>query len=439
MGLQNKIGTESNTIELNNEFRKALKLLENTSSNIFVTGKAGTGKSTLLEYFRSITMKRIAVLAPTGVAALNIKGQTIHSFFHFKPDITPDTVRRAYNTGMYKAIDAIVIDEISMVRADLLDCVDQFMRLNGRDASLPFGGVQMIFIGDLYQLSPVVTDVEQEIFNGPYKSQYFFDSYAFNDLIFEFIELTKHYRQKDKEFIDLLNAIRNNSATETNLNDLNKRYNPTFFPNDSEMYITLTSTNKLADTINNIHLSKIPKMSYTYSSSITGEFNKKVLPADENLVLKEGAQVMLLNNDTRKRWVNGSIGKIVRIGEGRIEVRLIDGSEVNVEPYTWELFKFSYDNIAKKLSSNKMGSFKQYPMTLAWAVTIHKSQGKTFDHVVIDIGAGTFASGQLYVALSRCTTLDGIVLKRRIEKGHIITDKRIVDFLTRHQIDPLAK
>ncbi len=439
MGLQSKIGTESNAVELNKEFRRALKLLENTPNNIFITGKAGTGKSTLLEYFRSITTKNIAVLAPTGVAALNVKGQTIHSFFHFKPDTTPDTVRRAYNTGMYKALDAIVIDEISMVRADLLDCIDRFMRLNGKEPSLPFGGVQMIFIGDLYQLPPVVTEVEREIFNGPYKSQYFFDSYAFNGLTFEFVELTKHYRQKDKEFIDLLNAIRTNSATEAHLNEINRRYDPAFFPKDSEMYITLTSTNKLADAINDIHLSKIPRMSYTYRASITGDFNKKVLPADESLVLKEGSQVMMLNNDTSKRWVNGSIGKVVRIGDAGIEVRLIDGSEANVEPYTWELFKFSYDNVAKRLSSNKMGSFRQYPMMLAWAVTIHKSQGKTFDRVVIDVGSGTFAHGQLYVALSRCTTLEGIVLKRRIEKRHILTDGRIVDFLTRYRIAPEAE
>ncbi|MGD0728897.1 MAG: DEAD/DEAH box helicase [Candidatus Micrarchaeaceae archaeon] len=437
MGLQNKIGTESNAIELNGNFRMALKLLENTSQNVFITGKAGTGKSTLLEYFRSITEKNIAVLAPTGVAALNVKGQTIHSFFHFKPDITPDTVKRAYNASIYKALDTIIIDEISMVRADLLDCIDRFMRLSGRDSTLPFGGVQMIFIGDLYQLSPVVTEAEQEIFNGPYKSQYFFDSYSFNELKFEFVELTKHYRQKDKAFIELLNAIRNNSATDAHLNDLNRRFNPSFFPKDSDMYITLTTTNKLADIINDINLSKIPRISCTYAASITGEFNKNFLPADENLVLKEGAQVMLLNNDINKRWVNGSIGKVIRMEEedldGSIVIRLIDGSEVHVEPYTWELFKFSYDNITKRLSSNKMGSFRQYPMMLSWAVTIHKSQGKTFDHVVIDIGSGTFAHGQLYVALSRCTTLDGIVLKKRVEKRHILTDVRIVNFLKKYE------
>ena len=434
--VQSILSKGSESIELNGEFRNALLLLENTSKNLFITGKAGTGKSTLLNYFRSVTQKNVVILAPTGVAALNVKGQTIHSFFHFKPDITQETVKKLghYSTLVYKAIDTIIIDEISMVRADLLDCVDRFMRLNGKDASRPFGGVQMVFIGDLYQLSPVVTEAEEEIFRGHYKSQYFFDSRVFEGLPLEFIELEKHYRQTDRDFIDLLNAIRNNSATKEHLDALNKRFNPFFVPKDSDLYITLTTTNSIADLINNEHLSKIPKTLYAYHAAIKGDFNKKVLPAEEHLSIKEGAQVMLLNNDVGKRWVNGSIGKVISIkeyqgNESSIAIELTDGSVVDVTPNTWELFKFSFDSTAKKLTSSKMGSFTQYPIMLAWAVTIHKSQGKTFDRVVIDIGDGTFAHGQLYVALSRCTSLDGIVLKRQIDKKHILMDERILNFL----------
>jgi hypothetical protein len=436
MGLQNRLSNDGNELEINKEFRAALNLLENTSQNIFITGEAGTGKSTLLEYFRAITEKNVAVLAPTGVAALNVKGQTIHSFFHFKPDITVEKVRPMghFGSGMYKAIDTIIIDEISMVRADLLDCVDRFMRLNGRDSSRPFGGVQMAFIGDLYQLPPVVTDDEEEIFKTHYKSQYFFDSHSFKNLPFELIELEKHYRQTDKHFIELLNSIRNNSATSEHIKAINTKFNPFFNPGDSSIYITLTTTNKLADMINNEHLSRIKKREYIYNALIKGDFNKKVLPADEVLSIKEGSQIMMLNNDKQKRWVNGSIGKIISI-EGYddekdcIKVELVDGPTVEVEPNTWELFKFSYDVATKKLRSDKTGSFTQYPMMLAWAVTIHKSQGKTFDKVIIDIGDGTFAHGQLYVALSRCRTLDGIVLKKRIDKKHILMDERISSFL----------
>ena len=322
-----------------------------------------------------------------------------------------------------------------MVRADLLDCVDTFMRRNGRDASLPFGGVQMVFIGDLYQLSPVVAKGEEEIFNGHYRSQYFFDSHAFDGLTFEFVELEKHYRQTDQLFIDILNAIRNNTATDQHIQDINTRFDPHFMPKDSDHYITLTTTNSVADLMNNLRLSRIQKKEHIYEASIKGDFDKKVLPADEMLSLKEGAQVMLLSNDAAKRWVNGSIGKVIAIKENGndsdvIAVELTDGSTVDVAPHTWELFKFKYNNTTRRLTSDKIGSFVQYPIMLAWAVTIHKSQGKTFDRVIIDIGEGTFAHGQLYVALSRCTTMSGIVLKRKIEKRHILIDRKISNFLS---------
>ena len=434
MSLQHKL---SGSVELNAEFKRALDLLENTCANVIVTGKAGTGKSTLLEYFRSVTKKNAVVLAPTGVAALNVRGQTIHSFFRFKPDITPDSVRRLGKVAaaMYRALDTIVIDEISMVRADLFDCMDRFMRINGKDETLPFGGAQLILIGDLYQLPPVVTKDEEDIFRTHYRSQYFFDSNAFHGMAFGHVELMTHYRQKDARFVELLNAIRNNTATDRHLRELNDRFDPIFRPREADTYITLTSTNRLADTINAEHLARLGNAPRAYNGEITGDFNRDLLPADELLTLKEGAQVMLLNNDKERRWVNGSIGRVYAIRQGmagdELVVALTDGGEVEVGPYTWELFKFSYDIALGKLVSKKVGSFTQYPIMLAWAVTIHKSQGKTFDRVIVDVGQGTFAHGQLYVALSRCTTLDGLILRHMVEKRHIIMDQKVVDFLAK--------
>ncbi len=430
-----------NHIEISDNFRRALRIMENTSKSVFITGRAGTGKSTLLEYFRSITRKSIAVLAPTGVAALNVKGQTIHSFFRFRPDITPDTVQKLQYKGqkaVYVNLDTILIDEISMVRADLLDCIDIFMRINGRDSTMPFGGVQIVFVGDMYQLPPVVADHESEMFSKKYKSQYFFDSDSFKRIEVEFVQLEGYYRQKDAGFINLLNSIRNNTATDSDIEALNSRYNPAFNPNDSEKYITLTTTNRLADEINNAHMQRLQSPPYTFVAKLDG-FNRDVLPADEELTLKVGAQVMLLNNDKQGRWVNGSIGVVTEINpqsnmNKSIMVMLTDGALVDVEPYKWELFKFSYDPNAAKLVSKSIGSFIQYPLMPAWAVTIHKSQGKTFDKVVIDIGNGTFAHGQLYVALSRCKTLDGIVLKKRLEKKHIIMDNKVTEFLAKYKI-----
>jgi ATP-dependent exoDNAse (exonuclease V) alpha subunit len=428
------LSEDSLGIELSGDFRKALSAMEG-QRNLFITGEAGTGKSTLLAHFRRMTYKNIAVLAPTGVAALNVGGQTIHSFFHFKPDITPDTVRKINPWGArkYRSLDAIVIDEISMVRADLLDCIDQFLRLNGKDRLLPFGGIQMIFIGDLYQLPPVVTEGEKEIFKGHYRSQYFFDSNAFERLDFAFIELKTHYRQKDPRTAELFDAIRNNTFTDVHLSELNARYNPFFVPKDSDMYVTLTTTNRLADAINGRKLAEIGGREYAYGARSTGELDKRALPADERLVIKVNAQVMMLNNDPDHRWVNGSIGRVVSVNQQGehdiIIVEFADGGQATVLPYSWRLFKFSYDTAAGRLMSEPMGSFVQYPMTLAWAVTIHKSQGKTFDRVIIDLGEGTFAHGQLYVALSRCRTLGGIVLKKRIERRHVMVDQRIVDFL----------
>lgn len=429
-------------IDFNEKFKEALDAMEKTFDNVFITGRAGTGKSTLLDYFRNETKKEIVVLAPTGVAALNVKGKTIHSFFGFRPDITSQKVTNLNlidAENIYKKLDAIVIDEISMVRADLLDCVDKFLRLNGKNKKAPFGGIQMIFIGDLYQLPPVVMGREKDIFKNEYASEYFFDAKVFENFQMKFIELEKIYRQKDEEFIGLLNAIRNNSISEGELENINQRHNPDFECAADDFYIYLTPTNAASQEINEKKLRELEGKLYHYEGMVGGNFDEKYLPTDVNLNLKVGAQVMMLNNDARRRWVNGTIGKIVKIKKDKdlemdiISVEFADGKVEEVVPYTWEIYDFYFDKKKGHVESESVGSFTQYPMKLAWSVTIHKSQGKTFDKVVLDIGKGTFAHGQMYVALSRCTTLEGIVLKKKILKRHIWMDYRVVKFVTGFQ------
>jgi ATP-dependent exoDNAse (exonuclease V) alpha subunit len=458
-------------IEINPGFRRALDIMEGTSRHVFVTGKAGTGKSTLLELWRGQTLKRVAVLAPTGVAALNVRGQTIHSFFGFKPDVTPEAVRKigrgrgasADRAALYRNLDAIVIDEVSMVRADLMDCVDRFLRLNGPRPKERFGGLQMIFIGDLYQLPPVVTGQERGLFapdppslrrgGGPlargapaalnaarYESPFFFSARVFAEPGFnmDFVELEKVYRQSDADFIALLNAIRNRRVDDSQIELLNSRLDPEFAPPAGEFYITLTSTNDLAAARNREKLSALRGRARRYEGFIEGEFDRRSLPTDEILELKPGAQVMLLVNDRSGRYVNGTIGVVAKIrkipdADDIVTVELPDGGEVDLSPATWELYRFRYDAEADRIDSEPVGSFTQYPLRLAWAVTIHKSQGKTFDRVVLDIGRGAFAHGQVYVALSRCTSFEGLVLRTPIRRGHIWMDWRIVGFLTRFQ------
>jgi len=437
---QNRRESRQPPIELNDQFRQALDMMEDTSRSIFITGRAGTGKSTLLNYFRHTTAKKVAVLASTGVAALNVKGQTIHSFLRFKPNITLERVRKVRfsddSKNIYKKLDAIVIDEISMVRADLLDCVDKFLRLNGPRGNSPFGGIQIIFIGDLYQLPPVIAGTEKVVFRSLYETPYFYSAKVFDSFEMEFIELEKVYRQHDEQFLSLLNSIRNNSIAEDGLELLNQRYMPQFEPPPNDFYVYLTTTNKVAEQINDQRLGKLKGKLYTFTASIEGEFGDKNLPTAIDLQLKVGAQIMMVNNDADGRWVNGSIEKITNItqdrnGEDIIIAELAHGTEVEITPYTWEIFRFFVEE--GQLQSEVVGRFKQYPLMLAWAVTIHKSQGKTFDKVIVDIGKGTFSYGQIYVALSRCTTLDGIVLKKPILKKHIWTDYKVVGFLTKYQ------
>jgi len=431
-------------VEISDEFAAALDILENRRDHIFLTGKAGTGKSTLLEYWRARTGQNIAVLAPTGVAALNVRGQTIHSFFGFRPGVTPADVRKKTkgdgSQTLYGKLDAIVIDEISMVRADLLDCIDKFMRLNGRSKSAPFGGARMIFLGDLYQLPPVVTEDEKDLFTDFYSSPYFFSAKVMNDrtllggdFAFKIIELNKIYRQKDESFINLLNKVRENSANEHDLKLLNARHDPEFIIPEEDFFIYLTATNALAAQINEARLKKLADKECVFKGKLSGEFEDRVAPAEPILKIKVGAQVMMVNNDKEGRWVNGTIGKVVDIEGGiygsKISVELDDGNIVEVMPYTWNAYKYFLDRVKNKTEVETVGSFTQYPLKLAWAVTIHKAQGKTFQKAVLDIGWGTFAHGQLYVALSRCATLSGLVLKQPLLKRHIITDPVVKEFM----------
>ena len=427
-------------IELNPEFVKALELME-AGENVFVTGKAGTGKSTLLQYFRETTKKDIVVLAPTGVAAVNIHGQTIHSFFGFKPDITAEKVKEEYKNrgrrGLFKKLNAIVIDEISMVRADLLDCVDQFLKIHGKNKNKPFGGIQMIFIGDLYQLPPVVTGAERQVFRTFYETPYFFSAQVMSQVDFEIVELEKIYRQQDEDFIQILNSVRNRSIDDNLLSALNTRLQPEFSPTEEEFYIYLTTTNANANSVNQQKLSQLDEDLYQFEAKITGNFEEKSAPAGVVLEVKIGAQVMLVNNDREGRWVNGTVGKIVDIedsDEGEvIWVELAAGETVDVTPYTWEMLNFVYNQSSKRLESETIGTFTQYPLILAWAITIHKSQGKTFEKVIVDMDRGAFAHGQTYVALSRCVSLEGVILKKPIKKSHILLDWKVVKFLTQFQ------
>lgn len=435
-------------IKQNPQFKQAIRLMKEAKQHLFITGKAGTGKSTLLEYFCEHTEEEPVVLAPTGVAALNVKGQTIHRFFNFYIDVTPEKVRnqetRPKKPEIYRTLKTIIIDEVSMLRADLLDCIDVFLKIYGPHSSQPFGGVQMVFIGDLYQLPPVVNNEEREIFRTHYASPYFFSAKALESLTLEVVELETIYRQKDETFIHLLNKIRNNSIAEADLEALNQRYLPHEAPPENQAFtINLTTTNQKADEINEAHLHALRGKLFRSKASIRGDFGKEYYPTATDLQYKVGAQIMLLTNEAHKRWVNGSIGIIEEAGRDEdgddyVEVRLRDSKKrALIRRYIWEVYKFSL--AGGVLVSEPVGSFMQFPFRLAWALTIHKSQGKTFEQVVIDIGRGTFASGQTYVALSRCTSFEGILLKTPIQKKDIRTDHRIYKFLTQHAYEKAAK
>ena len=418
-------------LDINDEFKSAFDLMENTKECLFITGKAGTGKSTLLKYFKAHTGKKIIVLAPTGVAAINIGGQTIHSFFRLPPKIIQkDAIKRLRDKSLIENLDMVIIDEVPMVRADLMDGIDYALRLNRGKMKIPFGGVQMVSFGDLFQLSPVVENEAKELLEERYSSPYFFSAKVFDDCHIRSIELSNIYRQKDSSFMELLNRVRNKEYTKKDLDTLNKNVQKDNMVSKKDTTVILTTTNSLANTINQDRLSKLPGKEIIYEALASGKFEKSAYPTDTALKLKKGAQVILIRNDPAKQWVNGTLAKVVALSDDSIAVD-IDGRVCDVPIVKWQKIEYSYNEDEDKIEDEVVGTFAQYPIKLAWAITIHKSQGQTFDKVIIDLGYGAFTHGQLYVALSRCTCLDGIRLKRPVTRGDIIFDQRIYDIKDR--------
>ncbi|MDD5584877.1 MAG: AAA family ATPase [Candidatus Omnitrophica bacterium] len=429
--LFNEANSLPENLELNVEFLGAFDLLENTRDPVFVSGKAGTGKSTLLKYFRKNTLKNVVVLAPTGVAAINVSGQTIHSFFGLPPRlIQKDNIHRRRNNKVIKNLDMVIIDEVSMVRADLMDGIDYALRLNRNEMEKPFGGVQMVFFGDLFQLPPVVESDAAVILAQSYESPYFFNAKVFQELKLRYIELSKIYRQSDAKFINILNQIRCKEHTEEELEVLNERVTKKV-PQNLSHCVILTTTNHRANVINEQRLENLNTEELDYEAVTTGAFDASAYPTESRLRLKRGAQIILIKNDPEKRWVNGTIAEISAVFPEHIEV-LIGSNVHEVTRVTWEKIQYEYNEAEAKIEEEVIGTFEQYPIKLAWAITIHKSQGQTFDNVIIDLGPwGAFTHGQVYVALSRCRTLEGIILKRQVYESDIIFDERIYKFRDR--------
>ncbi|WP_372936697.1 helix-turn-helix domain-containing protein [Seonamhaeicola sp.] len=424
----------------NKELDLAWDFVSNTNRNIFLTGKAGTGKTTFLHRLKMESLKRLVVVAPTGVAAINAKGVTIHSFFQmpFGP-ILPDTdlnASKGFNRkfsktkiNIIKSIDLLVIDEISMVRADLLDGIDRTLR-RFRDRNKVFGGVQVLMIGDLQQLSPVIKEQDWELLKRVYSNGFFFSSQAFKQSQAITIELKHIYRQENPKFIEILNEIRNNRLSEAAAKELNKRFIPDFKPQPDEGYISLTTHNNKAEAINQSELNKLKCQPFYYKAEVDGKFPEYAYPNSENLELKVGSQVMFVKNDSspEKRYFNGKIGKVIHLEKDEVVVHCPeDDFNINVTPEVWENINYSVDADTKEIQEEKIGSYKQMPLRLAWSITIHKSQGLTFEKAIID-AEGAFAHGQTYVALSRCKSLEGLVLKSKIQSNQIISDQNVIAF-----------
>lgn len=421
----------------NEELRIAWDFVEHTGRSIFLTGKAGTGKTTFLKTVVEQSKKRTIVVAPTGVAAINAGGMTIHSFFQlpFTPYVPNARIQSKFDFGKEKrriiaSLDLLIIDEISMVRSDLLDAIDSVLR-RYRDHYKPFGGVQLLMIGDLQQLTPVVTPEDEALLKPYYDTPYFFGSKALQQIEYVTILLSQVFRQEDKAFLDVLNHIREAHPTTNDIATLNQRCQPVFIPKQGEGYIRLTTHNYLADNYNENELKKLPGHSYTFQAQIEGNFPEYSYPTSEVLTLKEGAQVMFVKNDPsgEHRYYNGRIGEIVEISENRVCVLCAGDTEgIEVEPLEWENAQYQLNPETRVIESKVQGTFRQLPLRLAWAITIHKSQGLTFERAIIDANL-SFAPGQVYVALSRCKTLEGMVLSQPIEARAIIADKRVEDYI----------
>ncbi len=438
--------SEINSTDSDNiTFNLASDLVKNTNISLFLTGKAGTGKTTFLKHIQNTSIKKMVVVAPTGVAAINAGGVTMHSFFQlpFLPFVKDanhgfgqiECVNRYTHFKNVKfnkekiellnELDLLIIDEVSMLRADMLDCIDETLKYYRRN-QIPFGGVQLLFIGDMFQLPPVTSDNEWSLLSKYYKSPFFFSSEAYQQLNPAHIELSKIYRQKEEKFINLLNNIRHNNMDEYDFELLQERFDP-----DAARYqdglITLTTHNRTADSINQQKLAELEQESIVFEGEINGDFNEKSLPAEKSLELKEGAQVMFIKNDIEKRYFNGKLAKIKSIAKDEIIVEFESGNQLKIEKEVWKNIRYNLNRDENVIEEEEIGSFKQFPIRLAWAITIHKSQGLTFDRLAIDAGA-SFAAGQVYVALSRCRTFDGLTLLSRIYQNSILSDERIVNF-----------
>ena len=424
-------------MEQNPQLHQAWDFVEHTGKSIFLTGKAGTGKTTFLKTVVEKSAKRAVVVAPTGVAAINAGGVTIHSFFQLplSPFVPDAKVKSRFDFSKDKrkivaSMDLLIIDEISMVRADLLDAIDAVLR-RFRDRFQPFGGVQLLMIGDLAQLTPVVTSEDEQILKNYYDAPYFFGSKALAQTDYVTIQLEKVYRQEDNAFISLLNHIRTGHVSPEDIRQLNARYQPQFAPRPKDGYIRLTTHNVSADRQNELELAKIDHPSFTFNATIDGTFPDYSYPTSLALTLKEGTQVMFVKNDTsgEHRYYNGRIGRVTYASQQRVFVLCQGDTEaIEVEPQTWENARYKLNETTREIETEVQGTFRQLPLRLAWAITIHKSQGLTFDHAIIDANL-SFAPGQVYVALSRCRSLDGLVLASPIEQRAIINDQRVDKYI----------
>lgn len=429
----------------NFEVELARFIVEKTRRSLFLTGKAGTGKTTFLRDITRHTKKKHIVLAPTGVAAVNAGAMTIHSFFQFGLGayvpgvVAPQTgylIRKA-KLDLIRNLDLIIIDEISMVRADLLDHIDAELR-RIRRSYLPFGGVQLLMIGDLQQLPPIAHGEEEMILRQHYKSLYFFDCKALQNLEYSCIELKNVYRQNDSHFVDILNRARIGRLTPEDIDELNARYQPRFMPRPEDNYIRLVTHNRMVQNVNEGEMTKLDGDEYAFDAKVTGTFPPESFPTAERLVLKKGAQVMFIKNDPDKRFINGTLGEVCYLWKDKIKVRIADtGVTIDVEPMEWENIRYQLEETDKTVHSTTIGKFRQYPVRPAWAITIHKSQGLTFDRAIIDARAA-FSPGQAYVALSRCRSLEGIVLSSPLRASAFMTDTTIDDFLQSRLADARA-